>query len=157
MIRKIGQKAAMPNPALQPFSVFVGDWKTTGKHPYLPDDTLLGRASFEWLEGGAFLMMHAEIDHPDVPDTVAIFGSDNKTGECFMLTFDERGVSRKYMTSLQDNVWKWWRNTPEFSQRFTATITDGGNTIIGTGEMSNNGAQWEKDLDLIYTRLHEEH
>jgi len=40
--------------------------------------------------------MRSEIDEPGIPSGVAIVGSDDATGEYFMLYFDERGVSRKY-------------------------------------------------------------
>ena len=36
---------------------------------------------------------------------------------------DERDVSRRYEVSLRDDAWRWWRNAPGFSQRFTATIS----------------------------------
>jgi hypothetical protein len=51
------------------------------------------------------------------------------------------------------NVLKWWRNAPDFSQRFTGTIVDDGRTMIGKGELSKDGKAWEKDLDLTYTRV----
>src|ERR1044071_9941521 len=109
-INRIGefmnQKASFPNPALQPFSVLIGNWNTTGTHGLLPGAVLHGHTSFEWLEGGAFLVMRSEIDDPRFPSTIAIFGSDNSEGEYYMLTFDERGVSRKYEMSLHDNIWK---------------------------------------------------
>jgi hypothetical protein len=70
-----------------------------------------------------------------------------------MLYFDERGVSRKYEVTLRDNTWKWWRNAPGFSQRFTGTLVDGGRTIVGTGELSRDGTMWEKDLELTYRRV----
>ncbi len=97
--------------------------------------------------------MHSEIDEPGIPSGIAVFGSDDSTEELFMLYFDERGVSRKYEVTLHDNLWKWWRNAPGFSQRYTGTITDNGNTIIGKGELSKDGSTWEKDLDLTYTRV----
>jgi hypothetical protein len=70
-----------------------------------------------------------------------------------MLTFDERGVSRKYDVTLHGTSWKWWRNAAGFFQRYEGTIVDGGNTIIGKGELSKDGLAWEKDLDLTYTRV----
>ena len=97
--------------------------------------------------------MRSEIKNPEFPSGIAIFGSDNVAAKYFMLYFDERGVSRKYDVSFQDDVLKWWRNGTDFSQRYTWTITDGGRTIIGKGEMSKDGAVWEKDLDLTYTRI----
>jgi len=147
------QEASIPNLALEPFRVLIGTWNTTGTHPGIPDTILHGRTSFEWLEGGAFLLMRSEIDEPGIPSAVAVFGSDDSTGEFFMLYFDERGVSRKYEVSLHDNIWKWWRNAPGFLQRYQGTIIDDGNTIIGKGELSKDGSAWEKDLDLTYKRV----
>ena len=147
------QEASIPNPALEPFRVLIGNWNTTGTHALIPDTILHGRTSFEWLEGGAFLVMRSGIDEPGIPSGIAIIGSDDSTKEYFMLYFDERGVSRKYGVSLRDNIWKWWRNAPGFSQRYEGTIVDAGHTIIGRGELSKDGSTWEKDLDLTYTRV----
>ncbi len=146
-------KAAIQNPALKSFGVLVGEWKTVGTHPYLPDIVLHGHASFDWTEGGAFLIMRTENVEEKIPAGVAVFGSDNASGEVFMLYFDERKVSRKYDVSFQDNMLKWWRNAPDFSQRFTWRFTDDNNTIIGKGEMCKDGKTWEKDLELTYTRI----
>jgi len=145
--------AAKPNPALKPFGVLIGTWSTVGTHGYVPGITLHGHTSFEWLEGGAFLIMHLDIDEPRFPTSVAILGSNETRGEYFMLSFDERGVSRKHDLSFKNNVLKWWRNAPEFSQRYTWTLVDDGNTIIGKGEISKDRLSWEKDLDLTYTRV----
>jgi hypothetical protein len=147
------QEASIPNPALAPFSILIGVWNTVGTHPGIPDIILHGHTSFEWLEGGAFLLMRSEIDEPGIPSGIAIFGSDDSEEEYYMLYFDERGVSRKYEVTLRDNIWKWWRNAPGFFQRYEGTIVDGGNTIIGKGELSKDGLSWEKDLDLIYKRV----
>jgi hypothetical protein len=96
--------------------------------------------------------MHSEIDEPEIPTGIAIFGTDDTTNECSMLYFDERGVSRRYEVSIKDNVWKWWRNAPGFSQRFVGTIAPDGRTIDGRGELSRDGTNWEGDLQLTYTR-----
>lgn len=146
-------KATIPNPLLQPFAVLVGEWKTVGEHPLVPNTTLHGHSSFKWIEGGAFLIWHSEINKEEFPAGIAIFGSDDATGEYFMMYFDERKVSRKYEVSFHDNILKWWRNAPEFSQSYTWTVTDNGNTIIGKGELSKDGTNWEKDLDLTFTRI----
>jgi hypothetical protein len=153
MAKKIGREAAIPNAALKPFSVLIGTWNTIGTHPYIPDVTLHGLTSFKWLEGGAFIIIRSEIDEPRIPSAVAIFGSDDATGEYFELYFDERGVSRKIEVSFSETGWNWWRNTPEFSQRFTVTFADNGDTMISKGELSRDGRTWEKDLELTYKRV----
>jgi hypothetical protein len=151
MADKIGSKAIMHNPALKPFEVLVGEWKTTGTHPYFPDAALQGRVSFEWIEGGAFLMMRSEIDHPKFPDGMAIFGSDDEADTYYMIYFDERGVSRKYDVTITDGQLKWWRNSSHLSQRFTITIEK--DKMASRGEMSRDDGKWEKDLSLTYTRI----
>ena len=150
---KIGTKAVTPNPALKPFEVFIGEWKTTGSHPYLPDTVLHGRVSFEWLEGGAFLLLRSEIDEPRFPHGIEIFGSDDVEKKFFMLHFDERGISRKYDVTMEGNQLKWWRDDPSFSQRMTITIEDDGNKMSSKGEMSRDSGAWEDDLALTYTRV----
>jgi hypothetical protein len=153
MAKNSTHEAAIPNPALSFFSVLVGEWKTIGTHPYVPGTIFHGHTSFNWIEGGAFLIMHSEIDEPEIPGGIAIFGSDDASKEYFMLYFDERKVSRKYDVSFSNNELKWWRISPEFSQKFTWTITDGGNTITSKGELSKDGKPWEKDLELTLTRI----
>jgi hypothetical protein len=146
-------EAHKPNQALQPFHVLIGTWNTVGGHPLMPGVIVHGQSSFVWIEGGAFLTMRSAIREPGIPTGIAIVGSDDATGEYFMLYFDERGVSRKYDMSLRDNVWRWWRNAPGFSQRFTGTLSDDRRTIVGKGELSRDGATWEGDLELTYTRV----
>lgn len=147
---KIGRKAIKRNAALKFFEPLIGEWQTTGSHPYFPDAELKGRASFEWIEGGAFLMVRSEINHPKFPDGITIFGSDDEAQTYYMIYFDERGISRKYDASIADNQLKWQRDSDHLAQRFTMTIEK--DKLISTGEMSRDGGDWEKDLSLTYTR-----
>jgi hypothetical protein len=55
--------------------------------------------------------------------------------------------------SFADGVWKLWRVVSGFSQRFTGTFDDSGDTIAGTWEFSGDGSTWEHDFDLTYTRV----
>jgi hypothetical protein len=146
-------EAAIPNPSLEPLSMLMGEWNTIGTHRLLPNTTLHGHTSFAWLEGGAFLIMHSETEEAGIPSGIAIFGSDDASEEYFMLYFDERGVSRKYQATLRDNMWKLWRNAPGFSQRFTGTLGDNGDTISGVWELLEDGSTWKRDLELKYTRV----
>ena len=146
-------KAAMPNPALKPFEILVGNWQTTGKHPQFPDTVLHGTTSFRWAESGAFLIMQSSIDHEKFPDGIAVLGSDDALQTYYMLYFDERGVSRHHQVALQENGWKWWRNAPGFSQAYNFTFADNGHRIISKGELCTDGNNWQSDLDLTYTRI----
>ena len=149
----INNEAAKPNPALEPFSVLLGSWQTIGTHPLVPGTTFHGRTTFSWLAGGAFLVMQSQIDEPQIPSGIAIFGTDDSTGECSMLYFDERVVSRRYEVSMEGRTLTWWRNAPDFSQRFTMTIDPDGRTMSSRGQYSRNGAAWEPDLELTHTKV----
>ena len=151
MTKDIGAKAQIPNPALKLLEPLIGQWQTTGTHPYFPDANLQGRAVFEWIEGGAFLRVRSQIDHPDFPEGIAIFGSDDDAGTYYQIYFDERGISRKYDVAIADHQIKWWRDDPHFSQRFTLDI--GVDKLESSGEMSRDGGDWEKDLSLTYTKV----
>ena|SRR5438093_6500818 len=143
----------IPNHALEPFTILIGEWTTLGSHPMLPGMTFHGRTSFDWFEGGAFLIMRSEIDEPEIPNGIAIFGSDDAQETHHMLYFDDRGVSRLYEVSLRDDIFKWWRDAPGFAQRFDIRIVEDGTTMIGEGEFCRDGSLWEKDLALRYTRV----
>lgn len=152
MAKIVGSEALKPNLALKKLEALVGKWKTVGSHPYMPGVTLHGQAALEWIEGGAFLMMRSEIDEPGIPSGISIFGSDDAAKKYHMIYFDERGISRLYKCSIEGNVLKWWRDEAGFYQKMTITISDDGNRMVGKGEMSRDGAPWEKDLELTYTR-----
>jgi hypothetical protein len=138
-----------PNPALQRLDALVGEWEM--ESPQYPGGR--GRATFEWLEGGAFLVQHTEVDHGEVPNATVIIGRDESTERYCMLYYDSRGVSRVYQMSLGDGVWKMWREAPGFSQRFTGTFGDNGQTITGRWESSSDGSHWEHDFDLTYKKV----
>lgn len=148
----IGKEALVPNPALRSFEWLVGEWHTTGTHPLVPGKTFHGRTSFAWHEGGAFLIMHSEIDEPEIPSGVAIFGSDDAAARYFMLYFDERGVSRKYDVTMTGNVLTWQREDSRLSQRATITVDEDGTRMIMKGQMSRDGGAWEDDLSLTGVR-----
>jgi hypothetical protein len=152
MTSPIGSEALIPNPALRPFAGLVGEWQTTGTHPLMPDTVFHGRTSFAWHEGGAFLIMHSEIDEPEIPSGVAIIGANDAAETYVMVYFDERGVSRTYDVTVQGNVITWYRDDPGFSQRATLTIEADGRRITSRGAMARDGADWEDDLSLTYVR-----
>jgi hypothetical protein len=70
-----------------------------------------------------------------------------------MLYFDERAVSRRYEVTMDDTVLRWWRTAPGLSQRYVLTVSPGGDTLHGVGALSKDGATWNPDLELSYTRV----
>ena len=140
------------NPALAALDAVIGTWTLTGSHPYLPGRTLRGRVEFQSIEGGAFVRMHSKMDDPEIPEGIALFGTDDEARTCTMLYFDVRGVSRKYDVSLHSDGFTWSRDEPRFAQRFRVTIAADGNAMLGEGSMKKQGQGWEPDLRLSYVR-----
>jgi hypothetical protein len=143
-------KLSMTNAALARLGAFIGAWdweaavggQSIGRGPTV----------FAWHEGGAFLVERADAEQADFPSSTAIIGCDDSTEKYCMFQVDSRGISRIYQMSLRDGVWKLWRDAPGFSQRFEGTFGDDGMRITGRWEKSTDGAQWEHDFDLIYTK-----
>ena len=50
-------------------------------------------------------------------------------------------------------MWRYWREAPGFSQRFTGTISADGRTIDGLAELCRDGVTWERDLPITYKRV----
>lgn len=152
MTAQIGREALIPNPRLKAFERFIGAWTTEGHHPMVPGKTFHGRATIEWHEGGAFVVVRSETDEPEIPSGVAIFGSDDDGDTLSMIYFDERKVSRRYEARIRPGVLEWWRSAPELSQRNTITVAADTRSMRGVGEMSKDGGPWSADLGVLYTR-----
>ncbi|MEA3052939.1 MAG: hypothetical protein QOG72_1842 [Sphingomonadales bacterium] len=145
-----GAAARTPNPALKPLEFLVGEWRTSGIHPMAAGEALRGRTSFSWHEGGAFLVMRSEVDHPKFPDGVAIIGSDDASGKFAMIYFDERGVSRILDVTVGDRSVTWRHDDPDFAQ--SLTLAAAGDGLVSKGRMSKKGGEWEDDLSEVFTR-----
>jgi hypothetical protein len=119
-----------------------------------------GRATFDWIEDGAFVLERSEAEWSDpgwvenAPvSTRAVIGWDDSTHEVVQLYSDSRGVSRVYRGTLTDDAWRLERAAPDFHQRFVGDFRDGGRTIAGRWESSPDGTAWELDFPISYRRM----
>ena len=153
MATPIGPEAQRSNAALEPLAPLIGEWRTIGTHPLVPGTTFHGRTSFQWAENGAFMLMHSEIDEPEVPSAVAVIGSDDAAGTFTMVYFDERETSRTYIVEAKDGEVSWHRDAAGFAQGMVLTIAADGTRLDARGTMSRDGGAWEDDLQLTYERI----
>jgi hypothetical protein len=49
-------------------------------------------------------------------------------------------------------AWRIWRDAPGFSQRFTGSFADNGDTIVGRWQLCRDDARWDDDLQIVYRR-----
>jgi hypothetical protein len=152
--------------ALEHLNRLVGTWTTEATHPAMPGVVVHGTAVIEWLEGARFLIHRARSEHPDFPDSISIIGFTDRDrvdpsddgplaateSRLCMHYFDSRGVFRVYEVSVDDKVWRCWRNAPGFSQRFAGAFAEGGDMISGSWEMSPDDVRWDDDLRITYRR-----
>ena len=108
------------DPMLEQLDRLIGTWATEATHP-LVDGVVPGSITFEWLEGGRFLIQRSVNDHELFPDAICVIGAPEAGDGLVMEYFDSRGVRRTYGVSFDDGVLRIWRDHPGFDQRFSAT------------------------------------
>jgi hypothetical protein len=137
------------DPALEPFDALIGAWATEATHPQF-DGIVPGSITFEWLEGGRFLVQRSHNDHETFPDAISVIGAPEDGDGLVMEYFDSRGVRRTYRVSLDDGVLRMWRDAPGFDQRFSATL--GHDTFEGLFQLARTPGDWQDDLRVTYRR-----
>lgn len=145
--------------SLETLAPLVGEWMMVPTFKDMPPADVGARVTFEWLPGKRFLIQRWEVPIPEAPDGIAIIGADpDASGNYLQHYFDSRGVARVYKMSFADGVWALWRGEADvspldFAQRYTGSFSDDGKTIAGAWELCQDGATWEHDFDLTYTKV----
>lgn len=137
--------------ALGRLEPLIGEWTLLATWP--SGETWPGTAAFAWHDSKAHVVLQASLEHPQAPDNISVIGCDAANGTYFMLYSDERVVCRVMEMSLGDGTWKLWREGKPFAQRFTASFSEDGNTILGRWEIAEDGVTYETDFDLVYRRV----
>jgi hypothetical protein len=131
--------------------IFLGDWTVTITNQWWLDDpttVVSGTATCHWL-GDSFLRLNAEFE--GLPTWAFVFGRNDARDQFLTLYHDERGVSRVFDLTIDDDIWVMSRADPDFHQRLLARI-DGRRMIGQTDASDDQGTTWRKDFDLIFER-----
>src|SRR5215208_2003763 len=83
------------DPAIEPFDALIGSWATEATHPQF-EGVVRGGVTFEWLEGGHFLVQRSHNDHDLFPDAISVIGAPEAGDGLVAEYFDSRGVRRTY-------------------------------------------------------------
>jgi hypothetical protein len=137
------------DPILEPFDALIGIWSIEATHP-LVDELLHGSVTFEWLDGGGFVIQRSRIDHELFPDAISVIGATEDGGGLAIEYFDSRGVRRTFDGTLDDGVLRFSGEFPEFAQRFSATLD--GESFEGQWQLARVPGDWRDDLKLAYRR-----
>ena len=136
--------------ALVGFDALIGTWDTEARHRLMDDEVIRGSATFEWLEGGHFVVLRDRHDHPLFPDSISVIGRPEEGEGLVMEYFDSRGVRRTYGISLEDGLLRIWRDHPGFAQRFSAKL--GPDSFEGLWQLARTPGEWKDDLKVSYRR-----
>jgi hypothetical protein len=137
------------DPALEPFDALIGTWDTEARHPLL-DAVVPGTVTYEWLEGGKFLIQRSRNEHELFPDAIGVIGAPEDGDGLVMEYFDSRGVRRTYRTSFEDGVLRVWRDHPGFDQRMSTRVEPDGFEAVY--QVAREPGEWEDDLRTVYRR-----
>jgi len=143
------------------FEPLIGAWHGEGVMPIEPPITIVVEATVEQL--GEFIVFRSTSEPAEVPDNVSIIGGAPDGEPQPMHYFDERGVERRYLMTLEGSTWTIWRDPaedwngphgPGFNQRFIGEFSADGRTIEGRWErgVGDAGDEWELDFPLTYVR-----
>jgi hypothetical protein len=64
--------------------------------------------------------------------------------------FASRGVRRTHCVSLEDGVWRIWRDHAGFDQRFSATLAH--DSFEGVFQLAETPGDWQDDMKVTYRR-----
>jgi hypothetical protein len=121
-------------------------------HPSLPDTVVHGRLTYEWLEGGRFLIQRSVTEHPDFPDSLSVIGVMEGDDDLSMQYFDSRGVHRVYAIAFDGAELTLERDAPGFAQRGGGKLSDDGSILAGIWQLNQDEQGFRDDLAFTYRR-----
>jgi len=138
------------DPALDGFDALIGTWDTEATHPKF-DGVVRGAASFEWLEGGRFVVVRSHNDHELFPDAISVIGAPEAGDGLVMEYFDSRGVRRTYAVTVEDGVLHMLHEEPGFDQRFS--LVPAPDTFELLAELARTPGDWREDMRVVHRRV----
>lgn len=122
------QQKPTPNPDLKNFDKLVGEWEVTGG--------ITGKNSFEWAEGGFFLIQCFEFDHDGQKiKGIEIIGHEKNFGEEPGAEIKTRaysfldGMTLNYVYEMDGNDLTIWAGAKGSEAYCKGKISDDGNTM----------------------------
>lgn len=149
-----------PAAGLEALNPLVGRWHTEGQRyesPLGPASPFVGVETFEWLDGGHFLMHRLEGKFGRTPSAcIEIFGRDPQ-GLFAQSYYSDGNVSTWRLSEANNGlvlvlVGKWVKEAGEVQVRYTGRLVEEGNTLAGAWEQSRDGRVWRAFLEVRSTR-----
>lgn len=125
------QQAPEPDPDLRSLDRLVGTWEQSGDH-------LTGTTTFEWMEGGHFLVQRFDfttLDGQRISGT-EIIGHERPFGaepgeQIRSRAYSNTGDTLDYVYELEGNTLTIWGGEKGSPAYYKGTFSDGGDTLSG--------------------------
>ena len=144
---QVHNRPPQPNPVLNSLNVMVGTWELKGRESG-PVGEIHGRPTFEWMEGGFYLVQHVDIDYIGRQITGAEYiGYDAANQHLKSYFFSNEGpgpfggVALEYVWEVGAGTLTIWGGFVGSPAHFKGTFSEDGNTISGHWEWPGGGYQ----------------
>jgi hypothetical protein len=134
-----------PNPTLASLDVMVGTWDLRGRESD-PDGEIHGQVTFEWMEGGFYLVQRVDIDHIGQRITgVEYVGYDGSNEMLKSYFFSNHGpgpfggVALEYVWEVGDDTLTIWGEFVGSPASFEGKLVDDRNTVTGRWQWPGGG------------------
>lgn len=118
-----------PNPDLKSLGRLVGTWKVSGGAE--------GTITYEWMEGGFFLMQHVDLVHGghankgiEIIGHLQAFGEE-PSADILSRYYGSTGETFDYVYELDGDTLTIWGGEKGSPAYYKGTFTDDGNTLTG--------------------------
>jgi hypothetical protein len=123
------QQPPTPNPDLKGLERLVGTWTVAGGAQ--------GRATYQWMEGGFFLLQHVELEqHGQQTKGIEIIGHERPFGaepsaDIKSRYYDNLGNTLDYVYELEGDTLTIWGGEKGSPAYYQGRFSQDGNTITG--------------------------
>jgi len=129
----VGTLPTAPNPALRTLDPLVGTWRISG-------DQFNGTTTYEWMDGGFYLVQRSEADHNGRRFTaVEYIGHDPDTDTLRSVMLDSAGSKFAYTWQLDGDQLTIWFGDRGSDNFLSATVDPSGDTIKGAWQWPGGG------------------
>jgi len=139
------QRNPEPNPSLKHLDVLIGTWNVTNRDLKTGMEWH-GQDTFEWLDGGFFLVYHhEEFREPRIKGIMLIgyereWGADEPSRELIGHWFESTtGNHFVYVWEIGDDTLTFWLGARGSTSAFRGKFSDDRNTITGRWEWPGGG------------------
>lgn len=136
------QPASAPNSALRSLDRLVGTWRASDPSGA---GAISGQTTFEWMEGGCFLMQHVNFDGAK---GIEIIGYDEESKSLKSHYFDQSGVILEYTYVVDDDTMTVSIDMPRAKGQFIGKFSEDGDEATGRWEWTQDGVQMGYDATL---------